>query len=181
MIRIIADSMGFGTRITTIQYDKSDIGWGCLLEHPLVRTFSSAGFAIATATEWDQVLKDVGAELDGVATALAESEAKEFEENDWHLPFYKQGFWQETGDGTDVDGVLLADAQAESLATLGTAEHQATPMGLKAVNIDNEYNLTFDEGVTHFDRKGRFWSDNLVNWVQLNQMGSYHDDITESS
>jgi len=43
-------------------------------------------------------------------------------------------------------------------------EHQATPMDEEK----NDHNRAFswEEGVTHFDRYGRFWSNNFQGWIQ---------------
>lgn len=46
---------------------------------------------------------------------------------------------------------------------LSPTEHQATP-------IDPLRLVTWQEGVTHLDRKGNFWSGNLKGWIQFRQL-----------
>lgn len=55
-------------------------------------------------------------------------------------------------------------------------EHQATPMfdtenewGVSLIN-DPAFPLSWEEGVTHVDRAGHFWSGNLTGWVQHRQL-----------
>lgn len=170
---------------------------------------------VVTATEWENFfhLRDHDAaqpEIHELARlmkeAMTESEAKEFDEGDWHVPYYHEGFWQDTGDGTDLLGNSAEQARRASAAGcarvsynnhdgsdpdpekdaklyamlkdmehMSPFEHQATPMGLRAVNVTTEFDFIFEEGVTHFDRKGKAWSGNFCNWVQLRQMGSFNE------
>lgn len=56
-------------------------------------------------------------------------------------------------------------------------EHQATPIGFQTGGEWSQYiqaaygdNLPWPEGVTHIDRQGRFWSGNLLGFVQHRQL-----------
>ena len=81
-------------------------------------------------------------------------------------------------DGTMVDAEKdrTLYESLRSMEHMSVFEHQAKPMGLRAVNITEELDLVFEEGVTHFDRKGCVWSANFANWVQRRQMGSFYDN-----
>lgn len=51
------------------------------------------------------------------------------------------------------------------------AEHQATPMAIPSIvhlkdGWDNFHPDTWQEGITHVDKYGKFWSANLQGWVQ---------------
>jgi len=154
---------------------------------------------IITGTEWQYLLgamnkserPEVIALGEIIASVMNDSEPKEFEQDDWHVPYYHDGFWQPTDEGTDLHGNTLEYARDVSVGNimaymeydgnplkdgfLGVFEHQATVMGLRAVDIDEDFNFSFSEGVTHFDRKGKSWSANFVDWLQWRQMGSLYD------
>lgn len=170
---------------------------------------------IVTATEWDNFFAlrldpDAQPEIQELARmmkeVLDEVEPKELDVNDWHVPYYHEGFWQDTGEGLDLEGNKVEVALGISTARcarvsyrlhdgnettfesdmnlaamlkedkhMSPFEHQASPMGLAAVSIDEEMNLTFEDGVTHFDRLGVYWSGNFRNWVQHRQMKQYKD------
>ena len=57
-------------------------------------------------------------------------------------------------------------------------EHQATPMDATVkhdCSMDGAINLpshphTWDEGITHVDKEGNFWSGNFKNWIQHRQL-----------
>lgn len=106
--------------------------------------------------------------------------------NDWHVPYFGEGYWLEGC------GIPLADALAISSSccaqvsfrklddTLDKAktiyarlvesepvhaspfEHQAKPM-LRNADFRNK-------GITHKDRQGNFWSGNFVGWIQHRQL-----------
>lgn len=48
-------------------------------------------------------------------------------------------------------------------------EHVCTPMIHASCDELGEGRFAWEDGVTHVDRKGRFWSGNLRGWVQLRQ------------
>lgn len=170
---------------------------------------------IVTATEWDNffALRDHEAaqpEIRELAQmmkrVMEESEPKELDQGDWHMPYYHDGFWADDGSGVDLHGnpvevalgvssarcarvsYRLHDGKETTLESdmnlaamlkeeqhMSPFEHQATPMGLAAVSIDDEMNLTFDDGVTHFDNQGRYWSGNFQDWVQHRQMKRWRE------
>lgn len=206
-VEVVADSMAFGTRITTLKMryleEWDTIMLGCrMLSRTLIEEEHGYTVRLFTATEWQHWVEHTNYPIgDLVQKALEASEPKEFEENDWHVPYYHKGFWQDTGDGTDLEGNTAEQARVISAVTIKHGddegilaagqkhfydemkerggkcyfEHQATPMGLRAVNMTEELDIVFDEGVTHFDRNGKAWSANFHDWVQLRQMGSFQD------
>lgn len=106
--------------------------------------------------------------------------------NDWHMPYFGEGYWLEGC------GIPLQDALAISSSccaqvsfrklddTLDKArmiyarlvesepvhaspfEHQAKPM-VRSADFRNK-------GITHRDRAGNFWSGNFVGWIQHRQL-----------
>lgn len=77
------------------------------------------------------------------------------------------------GNETTVEADLGLAKMLRESKHMSPFEHQATPMGLAAIAIDEEMNISFDDGVTHFDHQGRYWSGNFRNWVQHRQMKKY--------
>lgn len=56
-------------------------------------------------------------------------------------------------------------------------EHQATPIALTHMEFDAQYDVnvpfspeTWQDGITHVDRNGNFWSGNLQGWIQHRQL-----------
>lgn len=49
-------------------------------------------------------------------------------------------------------------------------EHQATPMEFPERTVGALLGTQFEDGVTHVDRQGRFWSGNLLGFVQHRQL-----------
>lgn len=121
---------------------------------------------------------------------------------EWHVPYYKEGYWKDAGNGLDEHGNSLEYAlkistsqcaqvsfrttddtieKAERIfkVLLGDdpkhaspSEHQATPI----VIPDEERDLWREvDGVTHVDRYGDFWSGNLRGWIQHRQLIPNHD------
>lgn len=156
---------------------------------------------LITSTWWDQWIDKSKGSLpqSTIARALDRSEARELDDGAWHVPYYNKGQWQDAGDGIDREGNTLEHAQAISAISIqhGTGtkvvdqavlykdmrkradesyfEHQATPMGLRAINMTDDFDIIFDEGVTHLDNKGKVWSGNYRDWVQLRKMKSFYE------
>lgn len=75
----------------------------------------------------------------------------------------------------DIYGKLLSGNKVHA----SPFEHQATPMenvSLKAiydqywVDTNTEDFLCWEEGVTHLDKNGKFWSGNFCGWIQHRQL-----------
>ena len=201
-VKVVADSISFGKRITTLELGYP-AKWDSLvlecrmMSRTLVGASADHVTRLFTATEWQHWVEHEDVYIaDLVQSALDASEPTEITGDDWHLPYYKDGQWLEAGDGKDFDKVSLEEAQAISAATIkhgdiddkglfeamradyrhyGYFEHLAKPMGLRAINMTEEMEIVFDEGVTHFDRKGVAWSGNFRDWTQLRKMGSFND------
>lgn len=203
-VEVKADSNAYGTRILTLEI-KVYTGLEKILRRSrmlsIVTSEPKEGSitCVVTGTEWQYLLntlrtsKILPLEALGelIAAAMNDSEPKEFEQDDWHVPYYHGGFWQDAGEGKDLLGNTAAEAKDASASAIEDVieydgdpfaerffnifEHQATVMGLRAVDIDEDMNFSFSEGVTHFDRKGKSWSANFVDWLQWRQMGSLYD------
>jgi hypothetical protein len=114
--------------------------------------------------------------------------------NDWHMPYFGEGYWLEGC------GIPLQDALAISSSccaqvsfrklddTLDKArmiyarlvesepvhaspfEHQAKPMPFDFFCHDCQTAVDWPEGATHVDRDGNFWSGNFLGWIQHRQL-----------
>lgn len=107
--------------------------------------------------------KEVDLEGNDIKTALAISAAR----------CARVSYRLHDGKETDLESDLGLAKMLRESKHMSPFEHQAAPMGLAAVNIDEDMNITFDDGVTHFDNQGRYWSANFRNWVQHRQMKQY--------
>lgn len=129
--------------------------------------------------------------------ALQESDPVELEHGDWHTPYFGAGCWlKDCGipledalavsssccaqvsyrklddsleKAKDIFGKLIESKPCHASPT----EHQATPMKVvtwpeycdPSVWLDIE-----EEGITHADRKGHYWSGNFKSWIQHRQL-----------
>lgn len=127
--------------------------------------------------------------------ALQNSTPIELQPGDWHVPYYGSGCWQAADEG---QGVSLEDALAISSSccaqvsyrklddTIEKAksvyerlvgskpvhaspfEHQASPM--RVPTLWGDLGDMWEEGVTHLDKQGNFWSGNFMGWIQHRQL-----------
>lgn len=77
----------------------------------------------------------------------------------------------------DIYGRLLSGQKVHA----SPFEHQATPMAERSENGWNEPDVncyediqSWQEGITHVDRKARFWSGNFCGWIQHRQLLDNH-------
>lgn len=128
--------------------------------------------------------------------AVENSTPIQLNSGDWHVPYYANGHWIATSGSddkaVDVNGVTLNDALAVSSSCCAQVsyrrlddslekardifkrlveampphfspfEHQASPMKLGYSFAEN--------GVTHMDKYGNYWSGNFKKWVQFRQL-----------
>ncbi len=109
----------------------------------------------------------------------------------WHMPYFEDGVWHE-GCGTSLEDALkisssccaqvsfrsLDDSLEKADKVFGKliesepvhaspTEHQATPMKpIPAGTLPHGC----EEGVTHVDRNGKYWSGNFRGWIQHRQL-----------
>ncbi|ATN92826.1 FAD-dependent thymidylate synthase [Pseudomonas phage PPSC2] len=144
--------------------------------------------------------------------ALQASTPNKLNPGDWHVPYYGDGVWRDSGyvngemkavynkrdkESTLENALAISSSCCAQVSyrklddTLEKAqmvykrlvdsepvhaspfEHQATPM--KVTNwpeyIDPGVWLDVEEdGVTHADRKGNYWSGNFIGWIQHRQL-----------
>lgn len=130
--------------------------------------------------------------------ALQGSTPKQLHPGWWHVPYFHDGFWCPFMMDEDCydDPHTLEEALAISSSccaqvsyrklddTLEKAqmvfkrlvesepvhaspfEHQATPMAF----ADDSGGCGWEEGVTHMDYNGKFWSGNFIGWIQHRQL-----------
>lgn len=152
---------------------------------------------IVTATEWDNFFKlrlahDAQPEIQELAQRMKEamdnSTPNELQHTEWHLPYLADGDFLKTtkdnfvklsvarcarvsylnhdNENPDIDkDIALADRLLEA-GHMSLFEHQATPMDF----AKDTYELTWEKGVTHRDRKDNLWSANFRGWIQYRQL-----------
>lgn len=153
---------------------------------------------LVTSTEWNNWfwLRDHGdaqPEIKILAELMLEaknnSAPKVLGIGDWHVPYYKDGFWTKNDTEHTLQEALLISSSCcaqtsyrKSDDTLEKAqfvwdrliasepvhgspfEHQATPMESWF------YNGVFSEGVTHVNKEGVYGSGNFYQWIQHRQL-----------
>lgn len=113
--------------------------------------------------------------------------------DDWHMPYFGDGYWLEgcgvpLGDALSISSSCCAQVSYRKLddsldkakdifvklieskpCHASPTEHQAKPMGYarftQPLGIKD-----WDEGVTHMDKNGNFWSGNFKGWIQHRQL-----------
>lgn len=115
---------------------------------------------------------------------------------DWHVPYFMNGQWLQDWNSVSLEDALAISASCCAQVsyrklddTLEKAqmvykrlvdsepvhaspfEHQATPiMEPDFYCGDCQSQAVWEEGVTHVDRNGKFWSGNFVGWKQHRQL-----------
>lgn len=129
--------------------------------------------------------------------ALQSSTPFELKPGDWHVPYFNSGYWPQSSDFPLEDALAISSSCCAQVSyrrlddTLEKAkmifqrlvesepvhaspfEHQATPMRVAKwpEYIDPSVWLSDEEeGVTHADRDGNYWSGNFIGWIQHRQL-----------
>jgi len=130
--------------------------------------------------------------------AVSRSSPLEIHPGEWHLPFVSMDEIASLESGTTLEELQKAsvarcarvsylnhDKSAPSLEKdieladrlleaghMSPFEHQGTPMegNGKIVKLGGVHHYLNQDGVTHFDRNGLFWSGNFQGWIQYRQM-----------
>ena len=161
---------------------------------------------VCTATEYDNFFylrrhPDAQPEIQELAEqmwkARENSHPVSLLAGDWHVPYYREGFWtssigRETGDSVQ-DAIAISssccaqvsyrrlDDSLEKAAAIyerlvdskpvhaSPFEHQGSPM---KTHFTDGTQLSFDSisGCTHMDVHGNYWSGNLKGWIQNRQL-----------
>ncbi|MDX1532764.1 MAG: hypothetical protein R3230_01000 [Nitrosopumilaceae archaeon] len=126
------------------------------------------------------------------------STPKTLDSTEWHTPFYKDGFWSShyiDDDGVEFDRynntletALKISSSCAAQASFRKADDStekaenvyqrlvesspvhASPFEHPAKPIDDSEDGDWEEGVTHMDRNGNYWSGNFKGWVQYRQL-----------
>lgn len=115
--------------------------------------------------------------------AMQETSTRKLQPNEWHVPYYNDGFWNDECEENLEDALAISasccaqvsyrklDDSLEKAKKIyaqlieskpihaSPFEHQAHPM-----NIDKEWKEI--PGITHVDKNDNFWSNNFKNWIQ---------------
>lgn len=182
---------------------------------------------VMTTTEddnwfWLRNHTDAQPEIHALASVMLEEKRNShpviLRQGDWHVPYYGDGYWRDSGyvngqmealfnkrdrfstlknalaisssccaqvsyrkldDSLDKAGEVYARLIESEPVHASPFEHQATPMaesgefwdesGDYGVNCASDPN-TWQEGITHVDRNGNFWSGNFKGWIQHRQL-----------
>jgi len=120
--------------------------------------------------------------------------------DDWHMPYFGDGYWLEgcgvpLGDALSISSSCCAQVSYRKLddsldkakdifvklieskpCHASPTEHQAKPIaeaedewGVILVNKP-AFPLSWQDGITHTDRKGNLWSGNFKGWIQHRQL-----------
>lgn len=152
---------------------------------------------IVTATEWDNFFKlrlhpDAQPEIQELARCIRKAmdyyTPIELERGEWHLPYVvaedcvktttdnfvklsvarcaRVSYLNHDNENPDIDkDIALADRLLEA-GHMSPFEHQATPMDF----AKDTYELTWEKGVTHRDRKDNLWSANFRGWIMYRKL-----------
>lgn len=154
---------------------------------------------VVTATEWENFYwlrnhEDAQPEIKRLAEvmleAVSESRPNPLDPEDWHVPYYKDGFWMQGMEDSLEDALsisasccaqvsyrLLDDSIEKarmvykrlvesSPVHASPFEHCATPME-DFRSLEEAFAV---EGVTHLDKNGKYWSGNLQGYIQYRQI-----------
>ena len=154
---------------------------------------------VVTSTEWDNFFKlrlheDAQPEIYELARCMFEamnkSDPNYLEDYEWHLPYILEGERIQTTledqkrasvgrcarvsyqNHDNTKPVIEKDIGLHDILLnaghMSPFEHQAKPMPFEPVKLI-EGGVVFEDGVTHFDRKGIAWSGNFRSWIQYRQ------------
>ncbi len=147
--------------------------------------------------DWLRDHKDAQPEIHELARVRSEAyqkaEAVFLRPGEWHTPYYEDGFWKPSSTDSIPDDALRISASCcaqvsyrknddsleKAMAVFARlvesepvhaspTEHQATP--IRAIPSWYVHPKNWDEGVTHMDRVGGFWSGNFSEWIQFRQL-----------
>lgn len=156
---------------------------------------------VVTATEWENFYwlrnhEDAQPEIKRLAEVMLEAVGKSrpnpIDPEDWHVPYYKDGFWMQGMEDSLEDALAISasccaqvsyrllDDSIEKARMVyerlvesspvhaSPFEHQATPIDYPDCCDTTE--LSAIEGATHIDRDGSVWSGNFQSWIQYRQL-----------
>ena len=156
---------------------------------------------VVTATEWENFYwlrnhEDAQPEIKRLAEvmleAVSKSRANPIDPHDWHVPYYKDGFWMQGMEDFLEDALAISasccaqvsyrllDDSIEKARMVykrlvesspvhaSPFEHQASPVDYTDCCDTTE--LSAIDGATHIDREGNVWSGNFQSWIQYRQL-----------
>jgi len=146
---------------------------------------------------WLRKHKDAQPEIKLLAEKMWEvleaSDPVELAAGDWHTPYFGAGYWlKDCGisledalaisssccaqvsyrklddsleKAKDIFGKLIESKPCHASPT----EHQASPMAYPKV-VESTYVFSTEDGITHADMNGDYWSGNFKGWIQHRQL-----------
>ncbi|WYV99751.1 thymidylate synthase [Pseudomonas phage vB_PpuM-Roomu-2] len=149
---------------------------------------------------WLRFHKDAQPEIRELARVAIEAleaygNPRDLEPGQWHVPYWNSGYWTDKC-GVSLEEALMVSASCCAQVSFrllndglekakeiygklvesepvhaSPFEHQATPMYEPEFYCgDCQQQPEWEDGVTHADRQGRFWSGNLLGFVQHRQL-----------
>ena len=151
---------------------------------------------VITATEWDnffnlRLAKDAQPEIQELARCMKEAMEQVTPEvlkpGSWHLPYIKKEEIELQLDERRLLSVgrcarvsynnIHSDRDPKELANMLLSsghmtpfEHQATPMKHTNAFYKVPFDMDWENGITHMNREGNFWSANFRGWIQYRQL-----------
>lgn len=158
---------------------------------------------VVTTTEWENFYwlrnhEDAQPEIKRLAEVMLEavgkSKAVPLSPEQWHVPYYRDGYWCEsfTDDLEDALAISASCCAQVSYRLLDDSiekarvvykrlvesspvhaspfEHQASPMDVLYEGSRDIGEMLCVEGATHVDRGGNVWSGNFQGWIQHRQL-----------
>lgn len=159
---------------------------------------------VMTATEddnwfWLRDHKDADPTIHALASVMWEakqaSEPVVLTPNDWHMPYFGDGYWlldcgipledalaisssccaqvsyRKLDDSLEKAKDIFAKLIESKPCHASPTEHQAKPMRKENWGSNlSSFRQTWEDGITHCDRDGNLWSGNFKGWVQHRQL-----------
>lgn len=159
---------------------------------------------VMTATEddnwfWLRDHNDADPTIHALASVMWEakqaSEPVVLTPNDWHMPYFGDGYWlldcgipledalaisssccaqvsyRKLDDSLEKAKDIFAKLIESKPCHASPTEHQATPMRKENWGSNlSSFRQTWEDGITHCDRAGNLWSGNFKGWVQHRQL-----------
>lgn len=120
----------------------------------------------------------------------------ELDAGDWHTPYYEAGYWLQESTTPLEDALAISSSCCAQVSYrllddsiekarkvyqrlvestpvhASPFEHCASPMRFDIMTASNLFKLggRWEQGVTHADREGNFWSGNFKSWIQYRQL-----------
>jgi len=185
----------------------ADAGYHKQISNRLLEPFQMMK-TVVSGTEWNNYFwlrhdKDADPTFEELARVMFEAKSastpRKLASGQWHMPYYKDGYWDETcEDSLDValavsssccaqvsyrmlDPSLTKAADVWEKLTKGDKvhaspfQHQATPIDYRQLDMMHPlHSHKWPDGITHMTRDGCLWSAQFKEWIMHRQLIDGH-------